>query len=375
MESGTFKTKGEAEVFLADKKLLYHKNPEYTKKKPVVFNEVLNSYLAEKKASPEVGVKTYSNYESIIETHIRPKLGKCLITNITPKMANEVRVVLQGHSRSVQQKTSMHLNQIFRKAALENLVNESPTKYLGKLPAAKSIRYNILEPFQIRNLLNVAPNIFYKVYYSLPIYMGLRAGEVAGLGRDCINFDKKEIEIKRTLVWLSEKEMARVGWPTPWLIKDEPKTEAGFRKIPMNKDLAKDLQIFLLEQPENPFNLLFANVKLVTVGDGAGGKYFNTPTPINTNNLNMNQFSDDVKKAEIPDIKYHELRHTFCSLAFASGADLGLVQYWMGHADPEVTLGIYKHVMEEKKRQGSQFAEKLGQMIYPSQPPVSMQPV
>jgi integrase len=41
----------------------------------------------------------------------------------------------------------------------------------------------------------------------------------------------------------------------------------------------------------------------------------------------------------------HKLRHTFCSLLFAQGHDLPRVMRELGHADPDVTLRIYAHVM------------------------------
>lgn len=358
----------QAKLFLAEKKILYSKNPEFKKPGKETFEEIALSYLADKKASPLIGPASYSNYTTIIKTHLLPMLGSHQISKITPKLAEQVRQSVQGNSRSIQQKVNRHLNAIFRRASRESLIEKNPTTDLDKLGAMDDINYNILEPEQVRSFLDhPALTHFFKIYYMLPIYLGLRAAEVAGLGWDCVNFDKKYVDIKRTILKLTAKEANRaeeiglvklkieklVNIGTSfWAFKSCPKTKAGFRRIPLNDDLVKELQIFKIEQPDNPYNLvLFDHYE---------------KTPININSLNQDPMKKHIKAAEIPTVKYHELRHTFCSLAFAAGMDLGLVQYYMGHKEPGMTLGIYNHVMEEKKRQGSGFAQKMAQMINPS---------
>lgn len=340
----------QAGLFLAEKKLFYNKNPQYEKPEQKTFAIIADEYLEEKKKSPKVGPKTWSNYDSIVRIHLKPQLGKFIISDITPKMAENVRISVQSKSKSIQQKVNMRMNAIFRRAARENLITELPTKDLDKLDSDQEIIYNILEPQQIRDFLNIPIKSFFKLYYKLPIYCGLRASEVAGLGWDCIHFETREVEVKRVLVWLSKKEMKRMGIKVPWYFKPCPKTQAGFRKIPLNDELIKEFQIFKIEQPENAFNLVFTT---------ATGK------PINHNALEQGPFKEDAKKAGISKIKYHELRHTFCSLAFAAGVDSALVQYYMGHKKPDMTAGIYRHLLEEQRRKGSGFAQKMANIITP----------
>lgn len=54
------------------------------------------------------------------------------------------------------------------------------------------------------------------------------------------------------------------------------------------------------------------------------------------------------------------MRHTYCTLLFASGADLKTVQYLMGHADPATTLRLYTHYVESR---GIEAASVVGALM------------
>lgn len=364
-ESQTCETQDEAINWLAKTKLRNHKNPDITAKSQVRFEALANDWLEEKKKIADFGIDTFSNYESTIKTHLIPAFGRYYVTDITPKMVRDLRLSLQNESISLQQKVSMRLNAILRKAAFESLISDLPTENMEPLSSPGAIDYNILETSQIRDFLNSITDDFLRLYYKLPIYTGLRAGEVAGLMWDCVNFEERWIEVRRVIKWLTKKQMARSGNATPWKIKLCPKTPSGFRRIPIDSELAKELQIFKIEQPENRFDLVFAKKKVVYDKAHAFG-YGKEPMPINPAVLNPNNFKPDATAAGIPNIKYHELRHTFCSLAYAAGVEEYVTQYYMGHKDAALTRGIYRHLSEEKKRQGAGFAQKIADLITPN---------
>lgn len=316
----------------------------------MTFNEMADKYLAERRKSGEVGIKALSNYENVIECHLRPLLGHRQLTDINHKLAQEARLTVSKLSRSIQQKVSMRLKAIFKQAMWEGYIQENPTEKLDKLPKNNTPTYNILEPNQIRDLLDMAKNSYYRLYYKIPIYTGLRGEEVAGLMWDCVNFDEKWLEVKRAVIWLTKNEQEKFNEPNRWIIKTT-KTVSGIRRIPLTDDIIKDLQIFKIEQPDNAYNLVFASPE---------------GNPIHTMEVNRNNFKRDAKRAGIPAIKYHQLRHTFCSLLAANGVEITLTQYYMGHKDSAITTGIYTHLMDITKRKGSQIADKLHATIYPT---------
>ena len=55
-----------------------------------------------------------------------------------------------------------------------------------------------------------------------------------------------------------------------------------------------------------------------------------------------------LKRNNLEKITLHELRHTFCTNAIASGVDATTVQYLMGHEDSRMTMDLYSHPSLEK---------------------------
>jgi site-specific recombinase XerD len=50
-------------------------------------------------------------------------------------------------------------------------------------------------------------------------------------------------------------------------------------------------------------------------------------------------------KAGAPDVRYHDLRHTFASTLLSRGVSVKAVADWLGYASPVVTLNVYAHLM------------------------------
>jgi integrase len=58
-------------------------------------------------------------------------------------------------------------------------------------------------------------------------------------------------------------------------------------------------------------------------------------------------FGEHAAACELPLIRLHDMRHGACSLLLAGGVPIEVVQMILGHASPEVTRGIYAHVMKK----------------------------
>ena len=51
-----------------------------------------------------------------------------------------------------------------------------------------------------------------------------------------------------------------------------------------------------------------------------------------------------VRASELPDIRFHDLRHTTATVLHESGCDLKDIQTWLGHSDIQTTSNIYTHM-------------------------------
>lgn len=73
-----------------------------------------------------------------------------------------------------------------------------------------------------------------------------------------------------------------------------------------------------------------------------------TGAPIHVSDLTK-QFKTTLKRAGLPTIHFHDLRHTAATLQLASGASLVTVSKVLGHSSPAITATIYAYALDESK--------------------------
>ena len=130
-----------------------------------------------------------------------------------------------------------------------------------------------------------------------------------------------------------------------------PKSMRSRRTIDLGEDTTKILRHYLkATRPETKKDAedLWQEHGLVfpsTVG-----------TPINPRNL-VRTFKTILENAKVPNIRFHDLRHVYASLALREGLDLRELSERLGHYDPAFTLSTYTHVLEDAKGSAMTFAE------------------
>ena len=65
-----------------------------------------------------------------------------------------------------------------------------------------------------------------------------------------------------------------------------------------------------------------------------------------------------MKNAEIPRIRFHDLRHTFASLLIEQGENIKYIQNQLGHASATFTLNVYGHLMKPVNQEAACRLEK-----------------
>ncbi len=83
-------------------------------------------------------------------------------------------------------------------------------------------------------------------------------------------------------------------------------------------------------------------------------------TPVNPENLVNRSFKPLLKKAGLPEIRFHNLRHTCATLLLSRGVHPKLVQELLGHATIAMTLDTYSHYLPSM---GDQAAEAMGEAL------------
>jgi integrase len=74
---------------------------------------------------------------------------------------------------------------------------------------------------------------------------------------------------------------------------------------------------------------------------------------MNYSNMVNRYYKKALKAAGIPQIRFHDLRHTYASLLLAQGENIKYVQNQLGHSSPTVTLNVYAHLMKKENQEAA----------------------
>lgn len=111
--------------------------------------------------------------------------------------------------------------------------------------------------------------------------------------------------------------------------------------------------------PSSALGILRSHLELIDVGPGL---VFTTPTgrPISPRNI-LRHFKSVIEQTGLPDIRFHDLRHTHATLLLAAGVHPKVVQERLGHSQISLTLDTYSHVIPSLQTEAAdQFEAILG---------------
>lgn len=270
---------------------------------------------------------TTTDYKNIYKKHIKPhfgskKLDKIKVSDINV-WKNKLFSELGLSSKRVNDIKKV-LGTIIEDAVMDEIILSNPIRKSKPLPAHQQKE---VEPFsldEIELILHSASGQDKNIIATL-FMTGVRTGELIGLKWSDIDFDKREINIKRT-----------IGRG----IENSPKTISSIRAVPI-------------------FNSLFPYIESQFEITGVKNSYVFL-------NINENHFFDSKnlrdglwKKVLIrADVKYrtiYQTRHSFCSINLQNGEDLIWVSRILGHKNPRITLEKYSKYIPTNSRKGTIF--------------------
>ncbi len=299
------------------------------------FSTIADTWLTIKK--PNIRHSTHLQYQGHVENHLKPYFG---ITQINKLNYDSIERFIKhcqdkGMSTPMLKKSLVTLGAIFTYAIRKRYIAYNPVRDIEK-PKGQSTKeeakdITILTPEQIRALLEAAPDVKSKTLFMTAILTGMRQGEILGLKWDDIDWTAGQIHVKRTFNY------GRFY---------DPKSKTSKRKIDLAPQLIAQLKAWQLACPPNNLDLVFPN------GEGK---------PINDSNLRSRIFDPGLKKAKIPKIRFHDLRHCYASFLIDQGESPKYIQTQMGHSSINVTFDIYGHLMKDTNQEA---ATRLGNAIF-----------
>ena len=216
-----------------------------------------------------------------------------------------------------------------------NILTNNPAERAKpqKVTKTQAKYYNDEQVADMLNALRSEPLMYMTMIY-LAIDIGLREGELTGLKWEDINFNTCEININKQRHYITG-----IG-----NIEGKPKTDAGVRTVTASKTVIAFLKEYKKQQNENrlKFGTAWQNGQYVFLHEDG--------SPISTQ-LPYKWFTKFLNRHNLPKITFHQLRHTNASLLISSGEDIVTVSGRLGHADKNVTLNTYSHIIKSKEAQ------------------------
>ncbi|HUO04477.1 MAG TPA: site-specific integrase [Candidatus Binataceae bacterium] len=202
---------------------------------------------------------------------------------------------------------------------------------------------NVLNPAEIRRLLDAANPGFDRTLFLTAFVTGAREGELLALRWTDLELPKGgtgRMCIRRSLSWAHAKGEA--GRPRFF----PPKTKAGLRLIQIPAELVAALKRWRLQCAPSPDGLVFPRE------DGQ---------PMYRERLLRKAFYPALSRARLRRVTFHSLRHSCASAMIAAGAPVTEVQHQLGHSNPAITLGVYSHWFQGATGGGA--VERLAAMV------------
>ena len=287
---------------------------------------------------------TYMMYKRTVDNHITPNLGAIRLSALKKHQIQELlnNIVQSGHQRTAEL-VKITLTQIVKQAILEEYIYKDVTLGLS-LPKKIKPEKRALTDAEKAFIQNADLNLKERAFIDLLYYTGIRRGEALALMVSDIDFVNKKVKINKNLVIKDSGSE----------IKHSPKTNAGYREIPIPNKLLISLQkyiaeinsVYLFTQSTNGQLMTksslrqFWNNILNKLNIAAGGKQYKTSHKSKDGKAPIQLIASDITP--------HMFRHTYATNLYYAGIDIKTAQTLLGHSSIQMTLDIYTHLDDNK---------------------------
>lgn len=258
------------------------------------------------------------------------------------------------------------LNIVFECAIDDDVIVKNPAKNI-QIPQTESKKRSAIEEGHIKLFMDYVKNSE-QYSYSYPAFvilfnLGVRVGEMAALTWDDVDFKNNTICINKTV---NRYRKADYGFT---MGISSTKSKTSVRDIPMNSVVKSTLLKLKMKNHSSQAKMPYVDDSGHTRGEIRGFLFTNTvgnvwsePCFLRLINRIVEQYNKEAKEKGAEQIEGfcpHMARHTYTSLAYSAGADVKIVSQILGHASTSVTMDVYTHLTEDKKRQQEEVVQTI----------------
>jgi integrase len=263
-----------------------------------------------------------------------PTLGRLALPKLTPQHLSALygAKLAEGLSPRTVQFLHAVLHAALRQALHRGLIPRNPADAV-RAPRPQRHQIHPLDPVQTRALLTAAQADPLQALYVLAVMTGMRQGELLGLQWADIDWTRGRVRIQHTLQWLRGGE---------WRL-DEPKTGHSRRSIRLP---ATVLQALKAQRARRGRIMAWCSAM-------AWGARSSPRTCCTDPNRRL------LARADLPRVRFHDLRHTYATLALRDGVPVKVVSETLEHASITLTLDTYSHVLPDMQDDAAARMERL----------------
>jgi len=294
----------------------------------MTLGEYLDSWL-NGSVRGSVRQSTFDRYEIAVRVHIKPALGRLKLKILTPAhLAGFYQDRLSaGFAPASVNKLHVTLHKALDQAVRWRMIPRNVAAVV-KAPRPNPKEMRTLSAEETRKLLEAARGDRFEALYVLAVTTGMRQGELLALKWQDVDLENATVSVRRTLT----KNGTR-------LLFGVPKTKKSRRTIRLTEAAVRVLREHLDRQLARIERLgdLYKDQGLVFASE--------VGTPMNPTNLRRRSLASLLKRAKLPRIRFHDLRHTCATLLLSRNVHPKYVQELLGHANIAITLDTYSHVI------------------------------
>ena len=283
---------------------------------------------------------TFKTSQGFLKNHIKPQLGNIPLADLTSLDLQRFykhlldggrvdRVEAKKKPKGLAPKTVRNIHQLigsaYNLAMEQKLITRNPTQGCA-LPKVEHKEMKTLTADQLSAFFQEARDSgVYELYY-LDLATGLRRGELLGLKWTDVDLDRGVLKIQRAISRQNGK-----------VVEAPLKTKNAYRTLPLSDSLRRYLTDLRRRQKENrrKYGKSYHQSDYVCVREDG--------TPLRPDYISR-EFGRVCRRAGLPCIRFHDLRHSVATLLLQQGFSLKQIQEWLGHSDIATTANVYAHV-------------------------------
>jgi integrase len=292
----------------------------------------------------QIRASTHRRYSDLVRVHLIPGLGRINLAKLTAQQVQlfYTRTLASGLSPTTVHHVHGVLHRALDDAERMGLVHRNVSEQV-RAPRRNAAEMQTLTEAQAQLFLETVANDRFAALYVLALTTGMREGELLALRWQDVDLERATLQVR-----------LNVQETTGRYILAEPKTAYSRRSIALcamaidallqHRARQNAERLHLGAGWDTSLDLIFPNA--------IGGIMI-------PHNLAKRSFKRHLARAGLPNIRFHDLRHTAATHLLSRGVHPKVVSEMLGHADIAITLRVYAHVMPHMQRMAADVMDRI----------------